>query len=568
MLKPAMRRRSRTTSWECATEAERYWNRVLELDPKAHDTYRWLAYVAMDRGQYRRPPSSIANCCAGSRFGQRPVGTCRDLCGAGRHARRPPAAGAGGEGRATRSGTGLPVAGAGLFGASRLRPGEGELPEGGPPDAAGAATVLRSVPGLPVGGSRPVGGLSASLSEPGGPGKTSSPGHRSRACGSGRGPCQGGWNPHGPGRNLHGLRERPGGRTSGVRGRDPASRFNGGTAACKTLAPTRPARVASHLSCLLSLLVAGCGPAVSPPVPPPPVLLHDVTAETGIAFRPHRRQQRPALHRRTVGCGLATLRLRRRRPDRHLLPQRRAAAGARAAEPADACACTGTRAAGRSQDVTERRAWRTAATGWASTVGDYDNDGDPDIYVNNFGPNVLYRNNGDGTFTDVTAAAGRRPTASRSAPGPASSTSTATATWTCSSPTTSSSPTRSTCPDSISGFPAYAGPQDYQPRPPHALSATTATARSPTSARRRASRRTPGTGMGMVCADYDDDGDTDIFVGNDVLGELPVPQRRQRAVRGSRRWQPGWPTTARRCRWAAWASTAATTTTTAGSTST
>lgn len=35
-----------------ATEAERYWNRVLELDPKAHDTYRWLAYVAMDRGQY------------------------------------------------------------------------------------------------------------------------------------------------------------------------------------------------------------------------------------------------------------------------------------------------------------------------------------------------------------------------------------------------------------------------------------------------------------------------------------------------------------------------------------
>lgn len=35
-----------------ATEAERYWKRVLELDPEAHDTYRWLAYVAMDRGQY------------------------------------------------------------------------------------------------------------------------------------------------------------------------------------------------------------------------------------------------------------------------------------------------------------------------------------------------------------------------------------------------------------------------------------------------------------------------------------------------------------------------------------
>lgn len=35
------------------------------------------------------------------------------------------------------------------------------------------------------------------------------------------------------------------------------------------------------------------------------------------------------------------------------------------------------------------------------SAADYDNDGDLDIYVLNYGPNVLYRNNGDGTFTDV-----------------------------------------------------------------------------------------------------------------------------------------------------------------------
>ncbi|HBY92902.1 MAG TPA: hypothetical protein DEP84_02895 [Chloroflexi bacterium] len=37
---------------------------------------------------------------------------------------------------------------------------------------------------------------------------------------------------------------------------------------------------------------------------------------------------------------------------------------------------------------------------------DYDNDGDRDLYVLRYGPNVLFQNNGDGTFTDVTAVAG------------------------------------------------------------------------------------------------------------------------------------------------------------------
>jgi hypothetical protein len=47
-------------------------------------------------------------------------------------------------------------------------------------------------------------------------------------------------------------------------------------------------------------------------------------------------------------------------------------------------------------------------TGWAQgvCVGDYNNDGFEDLFLTNYGQNKLYRNNGNGTFTDVTAQAG------------------------------------------------------------------------------------------------------------------------------------------------------------------
>ncbi|HEX6501898.1 MAG TPA: CRTAC1 family protein [Terriglobales bacterium] len=60
-------------------------------------------------------------------------------------------------------------------------------------------------------------------------------------------------------------------------------------------------------------------------------------------------------------------------------------------------------------DVTEQAGLANAGDGnygMGVAIGDYDNDGYPDIYVTNYGKNILYHNNGDGTFTDVTAKAG------------------------------------------------------------------------------------------------------------------------------------------------------------------
>jgi len=60
----------------------------------------------------------------------------------------------------------------------------------------------------------------------------------------------------------------------------------------------------------------------------------------------------------------------------------------------------------RFTDVTEKAGVGFIGYGMGVATGDYDNDGDADLYVTNFGSNVLYRNNGNETFTDVTREAG------------------------------------------------------------------------------------------------------------------------------------------------------------------
>jgi len=57
-------------------------------------------------------------------------------------------------------------------------------------------------------------------------------------------------------------------------------------------------------------------------------------------------------------------------------------------------------------DITETAGLKGHSYGMGVATGDYDNDGNIDLLVTNLGGNILYHNNGDGTFTDVTTKAG------------------------------------------------------------------------------------------------------------------------------------------------------------------
>jgi hypothetical protein len=61
---------------------------------------------------------------------------------------------------------------------------------------------------------------------------------------------------------------------------------------------------------------------------------------------------------------------------------------------------------GHFTDVTQQAGLAVDCYGMGVAVGDYDNDGHPDLYLTALGPNHLFHNNGNGTFTDVTARAG------------------------------------------------------------------------------------------------------------------------------------------------------------------
>ena len=183
-------------------------------------------------------------------------------------------------------------------------------------------------------------------------------------------------------------------------------------------------------------------------------------------------------------------------------------------------------------DVTEKAGVAAGGYGMGVAVGDYDDDGFPDLYVTQYGRSILYHNNGDGTFTDVTEKAGvaapgwsiqRRLVRLRQRRPPRS----------CSSALRRVRAKRRTSPAPPTTSPDICIPTLYKPTASWLFhnngdGTFTDVSKAPASAKHL------GKALGVVATDINNDGRMDLFVANDTRAELSVRESRQRQVRRDR----------------------------------
>jgi len=168
----------------------------------------------------------------------------------------------------------------------------------------------------------------------------------------------------------------------------------------------------------------------------------------------------------------------------------------------------------RFTDVTERAGLVWHQYGMGVAVGDYDNDGDLDLFLTAFGPDALFRNNGDGTFTDVTATAG--------VSDPLWSTSAAFFDYDrdgdldlfVANYLDFTLADNKTCFDSV-GARDYCSPRAYHPVPDR-LYRNEGNGRFTNVTEAAGITKADGAGLGVAIGDYNGDGWIDLYVANDA----------------------------------------------------
>jgi len=168
---------------------------------------------------------------------------------------------------------------------------------------------------------------------------------------------------------------------------------------------------------------------------------------------------------------------------------------------------------GRFEDATTAAGFTRTDYGMGCATGDYDGDGDLDLYVTNVGPNALYRNDGDGKFTDVTAEAavghdgwGTSTTfVDYDGDGDLDLFAANYIVW---------SPELVVPCTASYGKPVYCSPKAYAPAP-DVLYRNDGNGRFTDVTVAAGLNAAYGNGLGVAWGDFDDDGDTDLYIAND-----------------------------------------------------
>ncbi len=174
---------------------------------------------------------------------------------------------------------------------------------------------------------------------------------------------------------------------------------------------------------------------------------------------------------------------------------------------------------GTFEDVTEKAGVGGPRWAMGAAAADYDNDGWPDLYVVNYGPNTLYRNRGDGTFEDVTEKAGVGDPSWGSSAGFADYDGDGRLDLYVANYVRfdANNPPPPRC--QYRGITVHCGPKGmtaaddvlYRGNPDGTFTDVSQTA---------GVRVEPAYGLGVGWADLDDDGDLDLFVANDSMGNF------------------------------------------------
>jgi hypothetical protein len=245
-----------------------------------------------------------------------------------------------------------------------------------------------------------------------------------------------------------------------------------------------------------------------------PIQLRDVTRDTGITFVHTDGSSGRRYIVETVSAGLATFDFNGDGKIDILFLNGAPLPGSPTTTPAQRNALYRNEGGWKFTDVTQAAGLGDTSYHLGVCVGDYNNDGYPDIYLNNFGPNILYRNNGDGTFTDVTREAGVAVGNHVGAgacfldmdgDGDLDLFVANYVGFTFESHQISY----------MNGFPAYVGPLHYPPTA-NVLYRNNGDGTFTDVSILSGIASLLGAGMGVICADFDNDGDTDIIVGNDL----------------------------------------------------